>query len=116
MRIRRRVGTRELDASQAFEAMDAMHELSTHMVDFLDPTLQEHFHEAPADHRTRLDQLDPSTFRQAPQCEHRRTTDPVLLRAILKLRDGAGGDYWWVECSACDCGWQVPHYATESVG
>jgi hypothetical protein len=41
------------------------------------------------------------------------TTDPVLLRAILKVRDGAGGGYWWVECAGCDCGWQVPHYAAE---
>jgi hypothetical protein len=33
----------------------------------------------------------------------------------LKVRDGAGGGYWWVECDSCACGWQVPHYA-ESVG
>jgi hypothetical protein len=32
-----------------------------------------------------------------------------------KLQDGAGGDYWWVECGTCECGWQVPYYA-ESVG
>jgi hypothetical protein len=57
----------------------------------------------------------PSTFRHAPQCEHQGATDPVLLRAILKVIDRAGGDYWWVECSACDCAWQFPHYA-ESVG
>jgi hypothetical protein len=73
----------------------------------------EHFHEAPADRRARLDPLDPSTFHHAGQCEYRDTTDPVLLRAILKVRDGAGGDYWWVECSACDTAWQVPHYAAE---
>jgi hypothetical protein len=35
--------------------------------------------------------------------------------AILKVRDGAGGDYWWVECGTCDTAWQVPHYAPESV-
>jgi hypothetical protein len=34
-----------------------------------------------------------------------------MLRVLLKVRDGAGGDYWWVECGACDTGWQVPHYA-----
>ena len=73
-------------------------------------------YEEPADRRAPLDRLDPSTFRHAPQCEHRGTTDPALLRAILKVRDGAGGDYWWVECSTCDTGWQVPHYAAESVG
>jgi hypothetical protein len=38
-----------------------------------------------------------------------------VLRVILKVRDGAGGDYWWVECSACDTAWQVRYYA-ESVG
>ena len=42
-------------------------------------------------------------------------TDAAILRAVLRVRDGAGGDYWWVECSACDCSWQVPHHA-ESVG
>src|SRR6266550_3830385 len=68
---------------------------------------KEHFHEAPADRRTRLDPLDPSTFRHAPQCEHWGTTDPVILQAILRVRDGAGGDYWWVECGTCDCAWQV---------
>jgi hypothetical protein len=37
------------------------------------------------------------------------------VRVILKVRDGAGGDYWWVECSGCDTAWQVPYFA-ESVG
>jgi len=55
--------------------------------------------------------MTPSTFRHAGQCEHRYTSDPALLRAILKVRDGAGGGYWWVECGTCECGWQVPHYA-----
>jgi RNase P subunit RPR2 len=49
------------------------------------------------------------------QCEHRYTSDPALLRLILKVRDRAGGGYWWVECGTCECGWQVPYYA-ESVG
>jgi hypothetical protein len=31
------------------------------------------------------------TFRHAGQCEHRYTSDPALLRAILKVRDGAAG-------------------------
>jgi hypothetical protein len=35
---------------------------------------------------------------------------PLLLRVILKVRDGAGGGYWWVECGTCEHGWQVPHY------
>jgi hypothetical protein len=34
------------------------------------------------------------TFRRAGQCEHSYTRDPALLRAILKVRDGAGGGYW----------------------
>jgi hypothetical protein len=47
---------------------------------------------------------------------HRDTSDPALLRAILKVRDGAGGDHWWVECGICECGWQVPHYAVAWMG
>jgi hypothetical protein len=63
-----------------------------------------------ADH-VRLDPLDPKTSRHAGQCEFASETDVGVLRLILKVKDGAGGDYWWVECTACDCGWQVPHYA-----
>jgi hypothetical protein len=29
--------------------------------------------------------------------------------------DGGAGDYWLVDCAACESGWQVPHYA-ESAG
>jgi hypothetical protein len=75
----------------------------------------EQHHREPAARPPRLDPLDPSTFRHARQCEHRDTTDPALLRAILKVKDGSGGDYWWVECGTCDTAWQVPHYAAESV-
>ena len=74
----------------------------------------EDVYEEPADRHARLDPYDPSTSRHASQCEHRDTSDPAFLRAILKVRDGAGGGYWWVECGTCECGWQVPHYA-ESV-
>jgi hypothetical protein len=35
----------------------------------------------------------------------------AMLRIVLKAKDGAGGDYWWVTCSGCDCSWQVPYYA-----
>jgi hypothetical protein len=69
-----------------------------------------------ADRRTRLDPLDPSTFRHAGQCEHRDTTDPALLRAILAVKDGSGGDYWRVECGVCGRAWRVPHCAAEGVG
>jgi hypothetical protein len=51
----------------------------------------------------------------APECEFAAATDPAVLRVILKVKDGAGGDYHWVECGACDTAWQVPYYA-ESVG
>jgi hypothetical protein len=71
---------------------------------------EEHYREPPTDGRARLDPYDPSTFRHAGQCEHRDTSDPALLRVILKVRDGAGGGYWWVECATCEHGWQVPHY------
>jgi hypothetical protein len=65
-----------------------------------------------ADDRVRLDPLDPKTSRHAPQCEHRDTSDPALLRVLLKVRDGSGGDYWWVECGTCSTAWQVPHYGS----
>ena len=70
----------------------------------------EYFNAPLTDDRVRLDPYDPSTFRHAGQCEHRDTKDPALLRVILKVRDGAGGGYWWVECATCEHGWQVPHY------
>jgi hypothetical protein len=47
-------------------------------------------------------------------CEFASETDPTVLKVLLKVKDGAGGSYRWVECGACDCGWQVPYYA-ESV-
>jgi hypothetical protein len=59
----------------------------------------------------RLDPLDAKTSRHAGQCEFASETDPAMLWVILKVKDGAGGDYWWVECGACDTAWQVPHYA-----
>jgi hypothetical protein len=68
------------------------------------------------DTRTRNDPLDPTTFRHAGECEHRDTTDPVLIKAILRARDNPGWDYWFVECSICGAGWQVPYYVAESGG
>ena len=70
----------------------------------------------PVSDRIQLDPLDARTSRHAPQCEFASETDAAVLRFVLKVRDGAGGDYWWVECSACDCAWQVPHYGRESDG
>jgi hypothetical protein len=69
----------------------------------------------PADSRTRLDPLDPSTSRHMPQCEHRDTTDPETLRFILDVKDGLEPGYWWVTCRACATSWQVLHFAAESV-
>jgi hypothetical protein len=31
-------------------------------------------------------------------------TYAAVLRFILKVKDGAGGGYWWVECGTCECG------------
>jgi hypothetical protein len=74
-----------------------------------------HFYEPQAP-RTRLDPLDPSTFRHLGQCEFRDTTDPVLIRAVLKVTEGVEEGYSRVECNACGTWWYVPHYAPESVG
>jgi hypothetical protein len=75
----------------------------------------EDVYEKPADRRVRLDPLDPKTSRHAGQCEFASETDAAVLKIVLKVKDGAGGNYHWVECGSCGCAWQVPHYA-ESVG
>lgn len=64
--------------------------------------------------RVRLDPLDPKTAHHAPQCEFVGETNPATLKVLLKVSER--DDYDWVQCSACDTGWQVPHYAAESVG
>jgi len=38
-----------------------------------------------------------------------------VLRILLQVKPGAGGDYSWVTCNTCEASWPVPHYA-ESVG
>ncbi len=48
-------------------------------------------------------------------CEFAHEIDPDKLRYVMKVQNGAGGDYHWVTCGACDCSWQVPFFA-ESVG
>jgi hypothetical protein len=70
----------------------------------------------PEPERVRLDPLDPKTSRHAGQYEFASETDAAVLKLALKVKDGMGGDYWWVECGGCDCSWAVPHYAEESVG
>jgi hypothetical protein len=66
--------------------------------------------------RVRLDPLDPKTSRHMGACEFAAETNAAVLRVILKVKDGMGGDYWWVECHACDCAWQVAYFARETVG
>jgi hypothetical protein len=70
----------------------------------------------PAAERIRLDPLDPSTAHHAGECEFKDVTDPAVLKVLLKVREGQGGGYWWVECGSCATGWQVPFYGSESVG
>ncbi len=65
----------------------------------------------PAPNRVRLDPYDPATSRHGEPCEFKGETDPAVLKVLLKVKDGAGGGYWWVECGSCECGWQIPHYA-----
>jgi hypothetical protein len=74
---------------------------------------QEHYR-APEPAHVRLDPLDPATMRHLPQCEFRGTTDPATLRALLRITPKEG--YAWVECGACDSGWQVLDFAEECVG
>jgi hypothetical protein len=58
---------------------------------------------------------DPKTSRHAPECDFVSEAEPAVLRHLLRVKDGAGGGYWWTECGTCDTAWQVPYYA-ESVG
>jgi hypothetical protein len=58
--------------------------------------------------------MDPSTFAHAPQCEHRDVTEPSIVKALLTVLERE--DYWYVQCGSCETGWQVPHYAAQSVG
>ena len=75
---------------------------------------KEYHHEPYVEHRVRLDPFDPGTARHLPQCEYASTTDPGVLRLALRIADRAG--YSWVECAACQGGWQVPYFAEENVG
>jgi hypothetical protein len=66
----------------------------------------------PVPGRVRLDPLDPKTSRHAAQCQFRSETDPVLIKAILKVTEK--DRYAWVECNSCSFGWQVADYASAS--
>jgi hypothetical protein len=70
----------------------------------------------PRQSRVRVDPRDPATARHLGQCEFKDVADPAVLKVLLKVRNGMGGDYWWVECGGCETAWQVPYYAEETVG
>jgi long-subunit acyl-CoA synthetase (AMP-forming) len=59
----------------------------------------------------------PVAFVEAPETGEFVPLLAAPIRKVLleKVKEGAGGDCWWVACGACDIAWQVPHYA-ESVG
>jgi hypothetical protein len=69
-------------------------------------------HREPRPSGTRQDPLDPSTSMHAPQCEFKGETDRGVLRVLLKVTPKDGG-YSWVECGACEHGWQSPDYAAK---
>ena len=74
----------------------------------------EYFREPITDNRLRLDPLDPKTSRHLPQWEYAHQTEPAVLKYLLKVNDRDG--YWWVDCAACEGGWQVPFFAEANVG
>jgi hypothetical protein len=64
---------------------------------------------------SRIRSFRPLQSRHLGQCEFASETNAAVLRVVPKVKDGAGGYYWWVECGTCDTAWQVPYYA-ERVG
>lgn len=62
---------------------------------------KDHYYESSAaERRVRLDPYDPLTSRHAPQCEQREIADAMLLKALLKVQPGSGGEYHWVTYGA----------------
>jgi hypothetical protein len=51
-----------------------------------------------------------------PQCEFGNTTDPASVRDRPQSPAGLDSGYSWVECNACEAGWQVPDCVEEGVG
>jgi hypothetical protein len=68
------------------------------------------------DDRTRLDPFDPATAKHLPQCEYVSEANPAVLKILLTVKPGTGGDYWWVACAGCEGSWQVLFYAAERAG
>ena len=65
---------------------------------------EEHYRE-PVPARARLDPLDPKTSRHVPQCEFASAADSAVVRVLLKVREGTGGDYWeWSAAPATPAG------------
>ena len=46
----------------------------------------------------RSDSLDARTSRHAGECKFASETDAAVLKIVLKVNEGAGGSYHWVEC------------------
>jgi hypothetical protein len=65
----------------------------------------------PAPSRVRLDPYDRSTMRHMEECEFKDVSDPVILRALLRITPKER--YAWVECGGCQAGWQVADFAEE---
>jgi hypothetical protein len=70
-------------------------------------------HVDPGGGLVRLDPYDPSTFPHLGAAS-RDATHPAFTRAVLKVQEREG--HWWVQCAACDGGWQVPFIARERGG
>jgi hypothetical protein len=68
------------------------------------------------DDRAQVDPYDPKTSRHLPQCEFISADDPAVLKVLLTVKPGTGGDYWWVTCAGCEGSRQVPFYAAERAG
>jgi hypothetical protein len=68
------------------------------------------------DQRLLLDPYDPATGRHLPRCEYVSEANPAVLKILLTVKPGTGGDSWWVTCAGCEGCWQVPHYAAERAG
>jgi hypothetical protein len=66
----------------------------------------------PPPSRVRLDPLDPKTARHMGACEYKGTTNPDVIKVLLRITEK--DSYWWVECGGCEGDWQVPFYAQES--
>lgn len=63
---------------------------------------------APDAARVRADPYDPAAAHHLGQCQFVGEANDHMLRVLLRVVEKEGYD--WVECGACNAGWQVPHY------